>query len=312
MHGPGRATRRTGPGRLARMQQTVVLALLVLVAAWIAWAWPRDPKLAVAGLLAASCLHPLALALELWLVRATHGADPTPRADRRALAHAWRAETLASIRVFLWQQPFRSQRWPDHLPTRAPQAPAQRGVLLVHGYVCNRGFWNRWLAQLTASGTPFVAVNLEPVFGTIEATAGVIETAVQRLEACSGLPPIVVAHSMGGLAVRSWWAGQPCTRLHHVITLGTPHQGTWLARWGPSRNAQQMRPGSTWLQALAQREPPGRARAFTCFYSHSDNVVFPPRYATLPGAVQRHLQGCGHVHLATTPGPWQELQHKLR
>jgi triacylglycerol esterase/lipase EstA (alpha/beta hydrolase family) len=99
--------------------------------------------------------------------------------------------------------------------------------------------------------------------------------------------------------------------VHRAVTIGSPHHGTWLARFAVTRNAQQMQQISRWLQTLAAREPPQRAERFTCFYSHCDNIVFPPATATLPGADNRHLRGVPHVHMADRPEPWAELQRWL-
>jgi triacylglycerol esterase/lipase EstA (alpha/beta hydrolase family) len=52
---------------------------------------------------------------------------------------------------------------------------------------------------------------------------------VRRVTQATGLPPVIVAHSMGGLATRAWLrAFSADARVHRVITLGTPHGGTWL------------------------------------------------------------------------------------
>ena len=72
-------------------------------------------------------------------------------------------------------------------------ARGRRGPLLVHGFVCNRGLWNPWLERLHARGIPFVAVDLEPVFGSIDDYVRILENAVQRLERCTGLAPVIVA-----------------------------------------------------------------------------------------------------------------------
>ena len=77
-------------------------------------------------------------------------------------------------------------------------------MLFVHGFFCNRGLWNPWMRRLRAAGIPFVAVNLEPVFGSIDSYASIVEAAVRSLEQATGGAPVIVAHSMGGLAVRSW------------------------------------------------------------------------------------------------------------
>jgi triacylglycerol esterase/lipase EstA (alpha/beta hydrolase family) len=296
---------------LARLQQALTLGALLLATVWVAACLATGhPSWALMG---AACVlggHALVLGLEFVLLHRVHGADPTPRARPAALLKAWWGEVLSAPQVFCWRQPFHSQRWPDLLPVGAQ---GRRGVVFVHGFVCNRGLWNPWLQQMTAQHTPFLAVNLEPVFGTIDDYADIIEAAVRQVQACTGLPPVIVAHSMGGLAVRAWWAlHEGDERVHHCITIGTPHQGTWLARFAMTMNARQMRLQSPWLLGLAGGAPADRAARFTCFYSHCDNIVFPAATATLPGADNRHLPGVAHVHMADRPEPMAELQRWLQ
>jgi len=297
---------------LARLQQFTTLGGLLLALVWAVVCWQEGHvgwALGGAALIVGG--YALVLALEFVFLGFAHGADdPTPRSTAAQRAAAWWMEVCAAPRVFCWRQPFRSQRFPDHLPA---DAEGRRGVLFVHGFVCNRGLWNPWLQKLTADASPFVAVNLEPVFGSIDDYIAAIEAGMRALETCTGLPPVIVAHSMGGLAVRRWWAENgDDARVHHAITIGTPHHGTWLARFAMSRNARQMQQRSPWLATLAAREPAGRALRFTCFHSHCDNIVFPPATATLPGADNRHLVGQPHVHMADRPEPWEELQRRLR
>ena len=136
---------------------------------------------------------------------------------------------------------------------------------------------------------------------------------MQRLTQATGQPPLLVAHSMGGLAVRAWLRNfDGDARIHGVLTVGSPHRGTWLGRFGLSRNAQQMRELSAWLLELAASEPAQRYRRFTCFYSHCDNIVFPCSTATLPGADNRHLRGMAHVHLLQHPAVLDEVLRRLR
>ncbi len=306
---------------LARLQQVTTLSALLLAAAW-AWFHLQAGRSTLAWAGAALLLgaYALVLGLEMLLLRWAHGQDPAPRASAMKLLHAWWGEVRSAPAVFCWRQPFRSQRWPDLLPTvrsaqpvdnsaGLPESAAPRGVLFVHGFVCNRGVWNPWLRRLTLQGTPFVALNLEPVFGSIDDYVAQIEAGVQLLERGTGCAPVIVAHSMGGLAVRRWWLEQgDDSRVHHVLTLASPHSGTWLARFAITRNSQQMGLLSNWLQMLQQREPASRRARFTCFYSHCDNVVFPPSTATLAGADNRHLQGVAHVHMVEHPEPFKALQ----
>lgn len=188
------------PTMIARLQQGITLGWVAVAALWALVCWRAGHAgWALAGALVVVLSHALVLGVEFMLLARAHGDDPAPRAGAAQLVAAWWGETRAAVRVFAWRQPFRSRRWPDHL---AVGAEGRTGVLLVHGFFCNRGLWNPWLARLRAAGVPCVALDLEPAFGSIDAYAAAVEQGVARLERCTGTAPVIVAHSMGGLAVR--------------------------------------------------------------------------------------------------------------
>jgi len=283
---------------LARLQQTLVLSWLLGACLWAALTWRHAPAVTLAGLLVFAFGHSVFLALEFMAAYRANRHDPAPRAGVFMLVRAWAVEALAAPRVFFWQQPFRWNAVPDVL---APEAAVggRRGVVFIHGFVCNRGFWNPWLFELRNRDHAFAAVSLEPVFGSIDDYVPMIEAAVQRVTAATGLPPVLICHSMGGLAARAWMrAHQADARVHRVITIGTPHHGTWLGHLSPTVNGQQMALRSAWLQQLARDEPAQRSQLFTCYYSNCDNIVFPASVATLPGADKRLVPGVPHVALA--------------
>jgi triacylglycerol esterase/lipase EstA (alpha/beta hydrolase family) len=295
---------------LARLQQAITLSLIVLATAWAAWfghqgrwAW------AMGGALLMLFGYALFLGFEFLLLAFTRGDDPAPRATPAQLLQAWWGEVLSAPRVFCWRQPFRANAEPDWLE---PAHAGRLGVVFVHGFVCNRGFWNPWMPRLRAAGVPHVAVNLEPVFGDIDDYVQIVDTAVRRVRDVTGRPPLLVAHSMGGLAARAWLSRRPPgDEIEHVVTIGSPHGGTWLARFGITPNGLQMRRANDWLKELTKaerhREPQQTYARFTCLYSHCDNIVFPPSTATLPGADNRHVPGSAHVHLAFQPEVFSEV-----
>ena len=289
---------------IARLQLLITATLLLLTIAAVvvgattgpAWLAPAFIGLVVFG-------YGAVLAVEFAWLRSSYaeGDDARPRIGQ--LIRAWVLEITIAPRVFLWRQPLRSQSERDHLPA----AQGRRGVLLVHGFFCNRGLWNRWLRRLRHHDIPCVAVSLEPAFGSIDDYRQTIADAMSRLELATGLAPVIVAHSMGGLAARAWWAAEPEARCHRLVTIASPHTGTRLGAHGRSANITQMRLGSEWLAHLAAKESPASRERFVCFWGHCDNIVFPTRNATLAGADNRHLPVTPHVQMVEHPAVFEEV-----
>ncbi len=285
---------------IARWQQALLVFILLTMAAWLVWQWPQSPVRAVLGALLPLGLYLVVMAVEFVLMHITNRTDAAPRARLSQVVAAWWAEVRVSLLVFGWRQPFRHQSVLDWLPA---QPTGQRGVVLVHGFMCNRGLWLPWFARLQGAGHAYVAVNLEPVMGSIDDYADTIEEAVARVNAATGLAPVLLCHSMGGLAVRAWLRVHDADgRVHRVLTLGTPHGGTWLGRFSRAVNGRQMSLAGEWVRALQKAEPVGRAALFTCWYSNCDNIVFPASTATLPGADNRFVEGVAHVQMAVDGG----------
>lgn len=245
--------------------------------------------------------------------------DGFPPATLAETAAAWWGEVCTAPGVFCWRQPFFWNAVPDHVPASAAMQ-GRRGVVLIHGFVCNRGFWTPWLRRLRHDDRAFVAVSLEPVFSDIDAYVPAIDDAVRRVTEATGLPPVLVCHSMGGIAARAWLRSTgDVTRVAHVITIGSPHRGTWLGRLSHVPNGRQMRQQNDWLnrlnateldvgQAVGKSAPPA-PNFYTCWYSNCDNIVFPASTSTLPGADNRLLRGVAHVQMAFDP---RVIAHALR
>jgi pimeloyl-ACP methyl ester carboxylesterase len=290
--------------RLARLQQGTVLAAVAGFALALGCWWSGETAAAFWLAFAVLTGHAWFLALEVMLAAYVNRKAGAPMASPGQWLQAWLRETRVAPRVFAWQQPFRWRALPDS--TEAGVAGAAPAVL-IHGFVCNRGFWLPWMALMRARGMPYVSVNLEPVFGPIDDCVERVERAVRRAEQLGCGRPLLVCHSMGGLAARAWLASRAGhrARVAGVITIGSPHLGTWLAHFSHLDNGRQMQPGGPWLKALAQteREQLGGAayHGFTCWYANTDNIVFPAGNAMLPGADNRHVPGAAHVDLAFHP-----------
>lgn len=127
-------------------------------------------------------------------------------------------------------------------------------------------------------------------FGSNIAHAEEIAAAARELRSASRDGRIhVVAHSMGGLAVRWWMArmgGHEAVR--RAVFLGTPHRGTlaaWVA-WG--RGAPEMRAGSRFLQELHEHWQQLPACDVISVSTPFDLRIFPGTSARLERA--RHYE----------------------
>ena len=283
---------------------------------WMLWAWPRSVPMALVGTLL------FAVAGRIWMasqflclqwVRHSTGEPPLPWS---VVARAWNAECHISLRAFGWNMPWKEYEPPDALPD---QSNAKAGVVLVHGWMCNRAVWADAMRVLQAQGIPCVAVSMPILLHRIGTGRDRIDTAAQRMQQATGWRPVVVAHSMGGLMVRDWLRSLSSADVPHrpaaVITVGSPHHGTWMARWAWGANVLQMRPNSAWLQALAAEEaqPHSAARQvrWHCMASDADNVVMPGQTAFLPHAHNEWLHGMAHVEMLYAPRLWAVVQQEL-
>lgn len=289
---------------LAQLQAALVLGAVGLLVAAAVLAWRGHPIWAGALALFVLAGHALVLALEFGMAAWVQRGEAAPAVGWRTWCRAWWRELGLAPRVFAWRHPFRWRAWPDDAE---PSAKGGSAAVFVHGFVCNRGFWLPWLQAMRARGLAYTTVNLEPVFGPIEAYVPLIEDAVARAERLGDGRPTLVCHSMGGLAARAWLAsgGGRAGRVARIITIGSPHRGTWIGRFSRVANGRQMRENCDWLCELAAQETAQRGEdayaQFLCWYTDTDNIVFPASTACLPGADNRLVPGAAHVELGFHP-----------
>jgi pimeloyl-ACP methyl ester carboxylesterase len=189
-------------------------------------------------------------------------------------------------------------------PAAAWQAgrPPPPPVLLIHGYMANRGSVHLLESRLTELGHVVMTYPLGPLhLGDIRQSAVFIERKVDSLVTQTGVPQIdIVAHSMGGLVALDYvkrLGGARRTR--KLILLGTPTRGTWAAALGLftvplGRASLQLLPGSSFLRELLQAPLPAGPEV-TAMAAERDWLA-PPRTTLLPG-VRRLSVPTGHTGL---------------
>lgn len=284
---------------LARLLRRLLLGQL-LVGALLGWLIAKLTGVSFWLVAATALLLPLATTLLVVIASAIKSRAPG------ANALWWRSllsEYRASVRVFLWQQPrakhFGVQLAPAGLPPSSSSTVKSRiPVLLVHGYLCNQRVWDVMTRSLRRAGHPVMALNLEPLFASIDSYAPHVEQAVMELCRQTGAEKVaLIGHSMGGLAIRAWMRAYGSNHVARVITLGTPHVGTQIARHTRTTNGKQMAWQSAWLQALAASETAATRSLMRIGLTPQDNIVYPQREQALEGVPITVFEGLGHLEL---------------
>ncbi|MCC7699206.1 alpha/beta fold hydrolase [Janthinobacterium sp. EB271-G4-7A] len=294
---------------LMLLQVLAVLGLAYLaMQAWGVASPVQAVLLALAMLLA---VRALVVARNFWQSRRL--GSPVPQEYQLGVRGAARL-FLGELRATLWASSWGMLRPRLH----AADTVAGQGlpVLLIHGYVCNRGYWTQLSRQLARAGVVHDGVDLEPIGADIEQFVPQVEQAITELRARTGSDRVIlVAHSMGGLVARAWLRRHGARRVARIITIGTPHHGTALANLAAGANARQMSrihgAPDAWLAQLAASETPETRALITSMYSHHDNIVAPQSSAQLPDARNLAFGGIGHVALASDARVLRQLLEEI-
>jgi hypothetical protein len=176
-------------------------------------------------------------------------------------------------------------------------------ILLVHGMIDNRSIFTLLRRGLRRRGFGrVVSINYSPMTADVRVAAAWLAEEVESLVAETGYERIhVIGHSLGGLIARYYvtrLGGHE--RVHTLVTLGTPHGGTFNAYALPSNLCRQLRPGSALMRELGAAVPCCKTR-FVAYWSDLDEMVFPQRNAKLNHPDLRvhniEIHATGHMSL---------------
>jgi triacylglycerol lipase len=186
----------------------------------------------------------------------------------------------------------------------APPDPPRTGstwtnapVVLVHGIGHNSSAWINLADRLRAAGFSNIHVVGYGLGADVPSIATTIERVVSHALRMSGEPRVhVVAHSLGGVAVRYWhdeFDGE--SRADAIVSLGAPHGGTpWARLILLSRRARDLASGSALLGARNDY------RRWTTIGGSLD-VVVPASSSHLQTSQRFDFSGIGHAGLLTSP-----------
>ncbi len=159
-------------------------------------------------------------------------------------------------------------------------------IILVHGVVDNRSVFAMLKRGLRRRGFGrIITLNYSPLTDDVRVVADRLERLIEDVCTETGYERVhVIGHSMGGLVGRYFvqrMGGD--SRVHTLVTLGTPHQGTAPAHLVPHPVARQMRRDSDIVTQLAAPAPGCRTR-FVAIWSDLDQMIIPKSSARIEHA----------------------------
>ena len=159
-------------------------------------------------------------------------------------------------------------------------------IILIHGVVDNRSVFAMLKRGLRRRGFGrIITLNYSPLTDDVRVVADRLEALIESVCVETGFERVhVIGHSMGGLVGRYFvqrMGGD--SRVHTLVTLGTPHQGTRPAHLVPHPVARQMREGSDIVTELAAPAPGCRTRV-VAIWSDLDQMIIPKTNARIEHA----------------------------
>jgi len=240
-----------------------------------------------------------------WLWR-----TPRPPEARIGIAASLRLLAVESWTIAAGWPIMALHRWLIRDP--AP-APAARPIVLIHGVLCNDGVWFALRRHLAQAGIgPVYTLNYGPMFASAEHFASQLAARIATVRAATGAERVVlVGHSLGGLVARAYLRRFGAAQVSRLITVGTPHHGSYFAWLFPGWCLAQMRPGNAWLMKLNRDEGESPPVPMTALWSRHDTMVAPQASAMLVGAENVALLGIGHNALLRDRGVQEQIVRRL-
>src|SRR3569833_19424 len=186
-----------------------------------------------------------------------------------------------------------------------------RPIIVLHGYAMNRANFTVLAYRLRKAG-------LGPIYGFEYWTLGRVAAGARQLgwfvdevrEATGADKVDLIGHSMGGVVARYYAAlAGGHTGVDHLITIGSPHAGTDVGRFGIGHPARELVLGSKliqWMQAAPV------ATKLTTILSEGDALVPASQQPELPGAERIVYADLGHVAMLGSKRVANAIIERLR
>jgi triacylglycerol lipase len=196
-------------------------------------------------------------------------------------------------------------------------ASAVEPIVFVHGWNSSGSTWNTMASRFASAGYPASHLN-KWSYTTSQSnvtTAQQLANEVQRVRTATGAARVdVVTHSMGGLSSRYYLknlGGQAF--VDEWVSIAGPNHGTNLASLCWQTSCQQMRTGSSFLEALnSGDETPGDTVRYGTWWSPCDEVINPDTSTILSGATNTQTACLSHSGIKDSATTYNQVAAYIR
>ncbi len=185
-------------------------------------------------------------------------------------------------------------------------------LIFVHGLGGNRGNFLLMSWYLSMLGRKR-SYKIHFASGqSMEQMAEALAKFIRNVQRATGESQVdIVAHSMGGVLVRLAMVDHDVTdAIHTLLTLGTPHHGTYPARYANTDLTRNLRPDSEIVKKINALPWPKNVRGIT-MWSKNDVFVLPPESAKVEGTEQIEMTPFTHYSYLIDPKAWSQVGRML-
>ena len=196
-------------------------------------------------------------------------------------------------------------------------AQARDPILFVHGWNSSASTWNTVVSRFAADGWTSAELNTWS-YNTAQSnatTASQLATRVNSVLAATGAARLdLVSHSMGGLSTRYYvknLSGGP--KVDEFVSLAGPNHGTGTANlcfWNTS--CFEMRPGSSFLNALNSGDETPSTPRYGTWWSPCDEVINPDTSTILSGAANTQTSCLFHSGVKDSATVYAQVREFVR
>ena len=197
-------------------------------------------------------------------------------------------------------------------PKPPPPTITHNPILFVHGWNASSTTWSTMVSRFKADGwTSAELVNWSYNFRQSNATtASQIQQKVDSMLKATGATQVdIITHSMGTLSARYYVKNLTGNgKVDALVSLGGANHGTTTANFCFDTSCFEMRPNSTFLNALnADDETPGSPR-YATWWSDCDEVINPHSSVLLAGATNTQTACMTHSQLHEDAFVYQQVR----